>query len=614
MHRTKNLPQIWKYLIITVLVVAAYWPTFTGDFILDDNFLVKDNPYIMKMQSIYSYFTQEDGIMNKRDLGIYHTGFYRPLINITYFLDYKIWGMKAYGFRITNLILHLLTCIILFKMIYYFIRDQRTALWCTILFSIHPVNIESLSCVVARNNILVTLFSLSSFYFYIAGIEKKNHVKTFISIIAFICAVFTKEFGIMILPVFFLYNRFLAYSRRPISSELLSYMPFIIIALFYFYLRHIVIGDFLTPFDDAGMLKRIYFVPFIIAWNLKLIFLPYGLHQYNISYPSSFYDLYAMLSIILVLVISGFLWVRRNDKILVFAGLSFLTVIFPVLSIIPSASTSNALVSLRWLYFPLAFFLLGFAWIIKQFVNLEQILIKAILCVIICYFGIYSYMLNKYHWHDDETFFTQEVLHFNNTLYAGGLAEYLCDQGKLAEAEKYYKVAINKSPNQAYNYINYSALLIRKGKYDDAIFHLNKAKDLLMTHYLQGEWHNNMGSALLKLGDTVEALKHLNKAVILAPDEAIFWANLGGAYGMIGEYKESINALKKGLDISPELLQLRTNLAMSYINIKDYKKAVLTLEKIPEKERLGNENVLRLLEVAREGLNRGRNDENNNNN
>jgi hypothetical protein len=60
--------------------VVAYWPTFTGDFVLDDNILVKNNPYIKEVHSIYSYFSREEGIVDERDLGIYHIGYYRPLI------------------------------------------------------------------------------------------------------------------------------------------------------------------------------------------------------------------------------------------------------------------------------------------------------------------------------------------------------------------------------------------------------------------------------------------------------------------------------------------------------------------------------------------------------
>lgn len=600
--RKTKLKEHWKYVIVIVLAVAAYLPTFTGDFILDDQFLVKENPYIMKLQSISSYFAQEDGIYDEKDLGMYHTGYYRPLINITYFLDYKIWGMKAFGFRVTNLILHLLSCLIIFKLIDHFIGDRKAALWCVALFSIHPVNTEAVSCIVARNNILVTLFSLTSLYFYIVGIERREHVKAFISIIAFACAVFTKEFGIMILPVFFLYNRFLSVKKHSISSEILSYVPYVIIILVYFFLRHMVIGNILTPFDDPQIFKRLYFVPYIIAWNLRLIFLPFGLHQYNITYPSSFYDPYAISSIILILFISSVLWIKRYNKILIFSSISFLSIMFPVLSIIPSAATPSALVSLRWLYFPMFFIILSLGLIIKRALDSQRIMIKTILVLAICYFGIYSYIVNKYHWHDQGAFFTQEVLHFNNMLYAGGFAETLFNKGEKKKAEKYYQIAIKEYPRKAYNYINYSAMLITNRSYNDALLNLKKAKDLLMTHHEQAEWHNNVGMALQGKGDNVEALKHFDRAVSLAPMEAIFWANLGGAYGMAGEYEQSIKALKKGIAISPGLVHLKINLAMSYINLKNYHQAVLTLEKIPKRERRENKKILKLLEMARDKL------------
>jgi protein O-mannosyl-transferase len=605
--RKIKFPQQWEYFIVLIIVIAVYWPTFNGGFILDDNILVKNNPYITKLHSISSYFSQEDGITDEKDLGDYHTGYYRPLINITYFLDYKIWGMHAYGFRITNLILHLMSCFILFKLIDHIIRDRRTALWCVILFSIHPVNTESVSCIVARNNILAGLFSIASFYYYIISCEKNDHIKTVISAILFFCAIFSKEFGLMILPVFFLYNRFLVGNKRSVISELTSYIPFLIIAICYFFLRHMVIGNFLTPFSDAQIIKRLFFVPYIIALNLKLIFLPHGLHQFNISYPSSFFNMSAVFSIILIIFIGSYLWLIKKNKIVVFSALSFLLVLFPVLSIIPSASTSNALISLRWLYFPLIFIFIGIGYFIKRCLDFNLIIVKIVLCILILYLGLYSYTLNKYHWHSEETFFRQEVLHFNNFLHAGGFAELLYSKGNLLEAEKYFNIAINKLPYQAYNYINYSALLITNQQFIEALRCLDKAKDLLMTHHERGEWFNNRGSALFGLGDRHEALKQFQDAVLFAPYEPMFWANLGVAYAITGDYQNSIDALIKGLEISPDNIQLRANLAMTYIRLNEYQKAISVLENNSNKEAINNSELLRLMKLAREGLQSKRN-------
>jgi hypothetical protein len=57
-------------------------PTFSGDFILDDRTLVRDNPYLTRPQPLLSYLSQEDGITDERDKGAFSTGYYRPLMNV----------------------------------------------------------------------------------------------------------------------------------------------------------------------------------------------------------------------------------------------------------------------------------------------------------------------------------------------------------------------------------------------------------------------------------------------------------------------------------------------------------------------------------------------------
>jgi len=256
---------ISNYIILTILIVAAYFPTFSGEFILDDNPLIKNNPFIKDLHPISSYLIQEDGIVDRRDMGDYHTGYYRPLMNLTYSIDYKLWGMNASGFKTTNLILHLFCCFILFRLIALILKDQQAGFWITLLFALHPVNTESVSWIISRNNIMVTLFILLSFYFYIIWWEKDNYIAWIASIMTFFCALLSKEFGIMVLPLFFLYHRFLSREKQDIFKESSSYLPFIGALIFYFFLRKDVTGAFLTPFDMTKLLSSIYFTGCIFS-------------------------------------------------------------------------------------------------------------------------------------------------------------------------------------------------------------------------------------------------------------------------------------------------------------------------------------------------------------
>jgi len=89
---SKMMPTIFLCLLI---ISVSCIPTFSGQFILDDIAFVKENPYIKEFHTLTSYLFQEDGIFND-GMGEYYSGYYRPLINFTYTLDYKIWGMISF--------------------------------------------------------------------------------------------------------------------------------------------------------------------------------------------------------------------------------------------------------------------------------------------------------------------------------------------------------------------------------------------------------------------------------------------------------------------------------------------------------------------------------------
>jgi len=550
---------------------------------LDDNSLIKNNPYIKEIQPITSYLAQEDGITDRRDARIYHTGYYRPLVNVTYWLDYRLWGMSAPGFRTTNLILHLLTCLVLFKVLVFLVDDRQACFFATVLFALHPVNTESISLIVSRNNILVTIFAIASFYFYLKGLRNDSYADMLFSLLFFAAAILSKEFGLMVLPIFFLYHRLLSREKGNVSKELISYFPFLLILVFYFMARKGVTDSLLTPSDMGHLWSRIYFSPYLILLSLKLVFFPYELHSFALSYPSTFFDWHAMLSIAFFLLIAAALLIARKNRLLVFSGLSFLATIFPVLNIIPTASIS--LVAMRWLYFPFVFISVSVAWGIQKAIARRKVLTASLFCVFMCYLGVYSYILNKNLWHDEDSFFTREVQGFNNYLYAGGLAENLLDKRNYQEAEKYFRLAIKHYPNQAKNHINYSAMLIETGRMNEALLFLKKAKPLTMIHSEKGEWFNNLGMLDFKMGKSEQAINNFKEAVLFNPNEPQFWANLGGAYGSRGDYESSLIALKKGLEIGPDSLTLRKNLAVTYIRMKEYEKAIAVLEEVSPKER-----------------------------
>ena len=579
---TESNAKILFPLLLSLFIIAAYAPTFSGKFILDDKPLVKDNLSLRKFSKPAFYLSHEDGVSDE-SLSGYHTGYYRPLVNLFYTIDYKIWGMKPLGFRATNLILHLLTCIVLYQFLRKMLGKSFIPFSVTLLFGLHPVNTESVAWITSRNNILVTLFSLISLYYYLKEKNERRVWAGVLSYISFVAALLCKEFGVMLLPIFFLYNRLMANNNTLRKDEILGYIPFILIIFFYFILRANVIGSVLTPISTPNLFRNLYFVPFLIVYNLKLICIPYSLHSFIIQYPDSYLSWKAFAGFICLGLLAFFLWRERKNNILLFSFVAFLVALFPVCNILHTSAVTK--ISMRWLYFPMIFLSFSCVWYCEKLIRIHRLVVISGLSAIIIYFGTYSYLLNQHLWHDEKSFFTQEILHFNNTLYVGGFAESLFDEGNVREAERYFQIAINNYPHEVKNYINYAALLIDTGRSDAALMYLNKVKSLPMASNERGQWFNNAGMAYFQLKKQDKAVMSFKKAVVFSPHESQFWANLGSAYGSAGDYESSVFFLQKGLNIHPDSIQLRKNLAITYINMEDFKSAIVTLETIPPQER-----------------------------
>ena len=596
--------RVWGPMLgILLLSIVSYLPSLRGEFILDDKPLIQNNPFLSQSHPISSYLAQEDGITDGS--GYSHTGYYRPLINVTYRIDTLLWGPQSTGFRATNLLFHLVTCLLLYQTVLLLYPDRWPALLLTLLFALHPVNTETVSWVTSRNNMVVTLFTLASFCFYVIGWCRKRISLVALSAAAFAGAVLSKEFGLILPAMIFLYHRVIVRQRGHWILEAWTYLPFVLVAAVYFFLRQSVTGAILSPADSGDLWTRIYFAPYLLLFNLRLIFLPFGLHSFIVGYPQTFPHLTAWAGFGGLGLIGWALWKMKENRVFVFGVLVFLCALFPVLNVVNTSAVS--LVSMRWLYFPMALLSIGLSPLAARLIARSRFVTLTCLVCVAGHFAVYTAILNRNLWHSEETFFTHEVRLFHNVFYAGGLAEIYYDQANFPEAERWFKVSLESNPNDVRDRINYAALLVDTGRPQEATRQLNDAKTLLMTHRDRAEWYNNWGMAKLALGDYEEALRSFKKAVIYDPDEPLFWSNLGGTHGSLGDYRNSVAAFQRGLHIAEDFLLLRKNLANTYIKMGAYGAAVSVLEKIPAHERQEDPAVLRLLTLA-SGKGKGRAD------
>jgi protein O-mannosyl-transferase len=570
-----NHSKLFPYLLICLSALVVYLPSFTGEFILDDHPLIENNPYIKEWHSLGSYLSQEDGIDSNS--GNAHTGYYRPLLNLSYTLDYKIWGISGPGFRVTNLILHLLTCFMLFIFYGQILGRRDISLWLALVFSLHPVVTETVSWVASRNNILVTLFGLLSLHYYIKAVRTQKFLFYILSLLFFGFSVFSKEFGLMLLPIFFIYQRTLNPQKGEITKELRDYVPFILIAILYFIFRQEVIGTFLSPKGLPDVFARVYNFPYILMLNLKLIYLPYNLHSFIVNIPNKFFNIGTVGGIIFLFTVAYLLFKYRKNSLLLFSSLTFLIAIFPASGIIPTSAPS--VISMRWLYFPAVFILIILSQPIEKLIKSNFRIAFYVMGCILLYLGVNSYILNKHLWHSQEVFFKQEVLHFENKYASDGLAQICFTKGEVALAEKYFVESFIRRVERDINYIEYAAIMVEKGKAEEALSYLEKAEACATTKLSFGMISNIRGESYLKLQDLNRASKAFEKAVVFAPREPLFWENLGITQGEMGNHAKAVDYLKTAIRHQSKSSSIYNNLALSYLLSNNCQKAVSLLDR-----------------------------------
>jgi hypothetical protein len=171
----------WPIGIVLVLaVVASFVPTLTNGFVnWDDDVNLTGN-------SAYRGFgwTQLRWMLTTT-----HGGHWQPLTWLSFACDHALWGMDARGYHLTNLALHVLCAILVWRILQTLLRRPGVASECSrpevavigaLLFAIHPLRVESVAWATERRDVLSGVFWLAALLAYLRTIDRgrdcvRNH-------------------------------------------------------------------------------------------------------------------------------------------------------------------------------------------------------------------------------------------------------------------------------------------------------------------------------------------------------------------------------------------------------------------------------------------------------
>jgi tetratricopeptide (TPR) repeat protein len=135
----------------------------------------------------------------------------------------------------------------------------------------------------------------------------------------------------------------------------------------------------------------------------------------------------------------------------------------------------------------------------------------------------------------------------------------LVAQGKIAEAIAEFRTAVQFEPASAKSHRNLADALAAARQFDEAVDEFRRAARLDPT----GAAHYDLGSLLLELDRTEEAIAAFRASLTLAPNYVPAHNNLGIALGIQGRLDEAIGHFQQALTLQPDSEDARKNLALA---------------------------------------------------
>jgi hypothetical protein len=357
-------------------------PSPESSFLADDYRLILHCGFQNPLE-IWTLFTQNWG-------GTSHDGgYYRPIPAVTYAIDYWLWDWNPWGFRFTNLFIHLLNIALFDLFVRRLIGDGRVSIIAAAIFALHPIHTPAIFWIAARSDLLACFFLLAGCIF-----EFSKQSRIIPATICFFLALLSKEmaitFPLLLFTLDFFSYSFGQWKIRP-WRHLLRYSLYAGIIGVYFVIRYLVLGCLGDGSPHLDFWKHAQGMAFIFG-NLRTywiwLFIPLSSFFEHASGYFYLYRGYSFIWLVLfVTILSGWFAFYATQKNL---KLGFMALIFTLVAILPVL-----FIPMHWyLYIPSIGFCLGVAvW----FREMTRILARKIYFFApMCFYGILLGILGIY--------------------------------------------------------------------------------------------------------------------------------------------------------------------------------------------------------------------------
>lgn len=527
--------------LLFLATAALHWPARHFEFIevYDDKAYVTENPAVrngLSWQGARWAFTS------------FHASNWHPLTWLSHMADCEVWGLKAGGHHLTNILLHAANAALVFAVL----RRLTGAFWgavvVAVLFAWHPLRVQSVAWVAERKDVLSGFFfllTLGAYARYAEGFtlrgatpgdNPKSGAWGFLRSSHYWWAVLSYALGLM-------------------SKPMLVTVPFLLWLLDFWPLRR------LTPFHGRVLAEK---VPF-----------------FTLSAASGLVTLLAQKSggSVASLELLPF-WMRVQNAVVAYArylGKVFcpgdLAVIYPYVEDWPIEAVAGSALLLgviswaavrlarRMPYFPVGWF--WFVGMLVPVIGLVQVGEQSIadrytylpsIGLLLAVSWSLAGLLGRWRSGRAALAFSAAMLAVLWAAQTRHELQFWRDNLSL------FQRAVEVSPNSSTAHKNLGEALARLGRWEEA---LGRYETALNLNPADPAVYSDIGTTLARLGRTDEAVQRLQTAMNLDPKDADFPFNLGNALAELGRTDAAIEAYQRALQLNPNHGRARNNLAIA---------------------------------------------------
>ena len=549
---------MWVSLALIVAIVLVYAPVRHFDFVLlDDPIYVSKNPDVaagLTWQGVWWAFTTG------------HAGYWLPLIWLSHMLDVQLYGLNAGGHHVTNVLLHIANCILLFGLLHRMTGALGRSAFVAGLFALHPLHVESVAWVTERKDMLSTLFWMLTTWAYVAWVRRPSRGKYLSVLLLFTLGLMAKPM-LVTLPLVLLLLDFWPLRRvtagpgqrivwlRLLSEKVLLFAVALASAIVTFVAQRTV--GAVPEFDLLPLSARVGNALVSYLTYIGKMFWPVHLAAFY-PFPKSLSE-WSIFAAIVTLAGVSVLVMRatRRYPYLPVGWLWYLGTLVPVIGLVQAGGQAMAD---RFTYVPLIGLFLMVAWGVPDLLAnwpARRIPLTAAAVLLLGACAITARGQVQY-WKDSTSLWTHALDATTENAFAHrNFARFLLEQGRYDEAVAHYSRVLQLLPDNADEQNNLANDLVHHGRIAQAIAHYSEALRIKPSF---AEAHNNLANALVRQGRAAEALAQYSEALRIKPDYAEAHNGLGALFAGQGRTDEALAHYSKAVQIDPNYAEAHNNM------------------------------------------------------